>query len=201
MGQHNRQNATFVSKLYSILEFEIFIGWSEDGTYFKISESKAFSENVLPRYFKHSNMNSFIRQLNMYGFYKIYRDYHHSQVCYKHPLFKKGRRDLLKQIVKKKKAANPCVPNNLSCESQSVKIVKITEDRFNKAGQGLLTADEATFAQELNAMNKIVRYMTIKYGYIANQSSVGRSQNLAEEFYGFKKDLSKLLGFEKIDLE
>ncbi|KAI7885120.1 winged helix DNA-binding domain-containing protein [Lichtheimia hyalospora FSU 10163] len=47
------------------------ICWNNAGTSFLITNSKAFSRQVLPEYFKHGNFSSFVRQLNMYGFRKI----------------------------------------------------------------------------------------------------------------------------------
>ncbi|ORY89953.1 hypothetical protein BCR43DRAFT_417922, partial [Syncephalastrum racemosum] len=38
--------------------------WSDDGTMIRIPESATFAKNVLPRYFKHNNWQSFVRQLN-----------------------------------------------------------------------------------------------------------------------------------------
>jgi hypothetical protein len=44
---------------------------------------------VLPRYFRHNKINSFIRQLNMYGFHKSRAD--HSKSVFSHPLFLRDR--------------------------------------------------------------------------------------------------------------
>jgi hypothetical protein len=40
------------------------ISWSERGDIFRVYNSTTFSKVVLPQYFKHSNWQSFIRQLN-----------------------------------------------------------------------------------------------------------------------------------------
>ncbi|KAI8142726.1 HSF-type DNA-binding-domain-containing protein, partial [Fennellomyces sp. T-0311] len=47
------------------------ISWNPTGRSFFIYDSKRFSKQVLPEYFKHGNFSSFVRQLNMYGFRKI----------------------------------------------------------------------------------------------------------------------------------
>ena len=47
------------------------IVWSEDGGSFIIKNQGEFTKTLLPYYYKHSNMASFVRQLNMYGFHKV----------------------------------------------------------------------------------------------------------------------------------
>ena len=47
------------------------ICWSEEGSSFLIKNQSQFSSSMLPYYYKHSNMASFVRQLNMYDFHKV----------------------------------------------------------------------------------------------------------------------------------
>ena len=62
-----------MSKLYSMLEdpsISDLISWGSSGTVFSVANPAEFSRLVLPNWFKHSNWQSFVRQLNMYGFHK-----------------------------------------------------------------------------------------------------------------------------------
>ncbi|XP_063800310.1 heat shock factor protein 4 [Pseudophryne corroboree] len=43
----------------------------QNGTSFHVFDQGQFAKEVLPKYFKHNNMASFVRQLNMYGFRKV----------------------------------------------------------------------------------------------------------------------------------
>lgn len=43
----------------------------QNGTSFHVFDQGRFAKEVLPKYFKHNNMASFVRQLNMYGFRKV----------------------------------------------------------------------------------------------------------------------------------
>jgi hypothetical protein len=45
--------------------------WTRKGTSFVICDLSFFTENVLPVVFRHSNYQSFVRQINKYGFQKI----------------------------------------------------------------------------------------------------------------------------------
>ncbi|RDA91679.1 hypothetical protein CP533_2321 [Ophiocordyceps camponoti-saundersi (nom. inval.)] len=69
----------FIHKLYNMLEdssIQHLISWSANAESFVMSPSPDFSK-VLSQYFKHTNISSFVRQLNMYGFHKE-RDVFHT---------------------------------------------------------------------------------------------------------------------------
>ncbi|BGP27101.1 Heat shock transcription factor [Rhodotorula toruloides] len=64
----------FLNKLYSMVsdpETDDLIRWSDDGDSFFVPSADRFGRELLPRFFKHSNFGSFVRQLNMYGFHKV----------------------------------------------------------------------------------------------------------------------------------
>ncbi|KAJ3174349.1 stress-responsive transcription factor hsf1 [Geranomyces variabilis] len=64
----------FLSKLYAMVNdpsTDGMIQWGPDGTTFLVHRHEDFARDVLPRFFKHNNFASFVRQLNMYGFHKI----------------------------------------------------------------------------------------------------------------------------------
>ncbi|OQR71207.1 heat shock factor protein-like, partial [Tropilaelaps mercedesae] len=64
----------FLSKLWRLVEdpkYDQLISWSSSGQSFIIHNQTRFAKDVLPLFFKHNNMASFIRQLNMYGFRKM----------------------------------------------------------------------------------------------------------------------------------
>ena len=97
----------FLLKLYQILENESYkdiIHWTEDGKYFIISNLHDFTEKILPKYYKHNNYSSFIRQLNMYDFHK--KKSGQNEHVFHHQNFIRNRKDLLKLIKRKSKKEN-----------------------------------------------------------------------------------------------
>lgn len=83
-----------------MLEHEValkeVISWLPQGQAFKVFNAKEFEAHLLPKYFKHSKIASFQRQLNLYGFKRICKG--DDVGAYYHVLFLRGRRDLLRDI-------------------------------------------------------------------------------------------------------
>ncbi|GAA0174269.1 winged helix/forkhead transcription factor [Lithospermum erythrorhizon] len=91
------------------------ISWNEDGTGFVVWSPAEFSELTLPKYFKHNNFSSFIRQLNTYGFKKIAS----KRWEFQHEKFRRGCRHLLKEISRKRSDPS-CFPQYLkSCHHEN----------------------------------------------------------------------------------
>ncbi|CAG8451904.1 11803_t:CDS:2 [Diversispora eburnea] len=89
------------------------ISWAPTGDVFSVSNPTEFSKTVLPQYFKHNNWQSFVRQLNMYGFHKVNDMFHanpssESQAWeFKHPEFRKGQISALQNIKRKSSKHTP----------------------------------------------------------------------------------------------
>ncbi|KAK4058571.1 kinase-regulated stress-responsive transcription factor skn7 [Microbotryomycetes sp. JL221] len=64
----------FVKKLYNMLEggqYQDVVSWGYTGDSFVVKDINAFTKQILPLHFKHSNFSSFVRQLNKYDFHKV----------------------------------------------------------------------------------------------------------------------------------
>jgi hypothetical protein len=72
------------------------ISFNFDGTVFVIHQPDAFEEEIIPRFFKHSKLSSFKRQLSMYGFTRVPQG--PDEGGFSHPSFRKDRPDLCKDM-------------------------------------------------------------------------------------------------------
>lgn len=101
MGQRSIP-APFLTKTYELIDEEStndVISWgTEEGSTFIVWKTAEFAKDLLPKYFKHNNFSSFVRQLNTYGFRKIVPD----KWEFANDDFKRGKKELLSQIRRRK---------------------------------------------------------------------------------------------------
>lgn len=108
----------FLLKTYMLVEdpaTDDVISWNADGTAFVVWQPAEFARDLLPTLFKHSNFSSFVRQLNTYGFRKVAT----SRWEFSNEMFRKGERDLLCDIRRRKAWSNKPNNNNNNNNAQS----------------------------------------------------------------------------------
>ena len=109
------EGQSFPFRLWFLVNHEFYddvIKWSDDGNYIIIMSEGRFEDKVLieppDRIFKTTNIKSFIRQLNLYGFHKVQLDKDQNfshldvkdksnwpEIVFAHSCFRRSRQDLL----------------------------------------------------------------------------------------------------------
>ncbi|XP_032297532.1 heat shock factor protein 1 [Coturnix japonica] len=110
--------SAFLTKLWTLVEdpdTDPLICWSPSGNSFHVFDQGQFAKEVLPKYFKHNNMASFVRQLNMYGFRKVVHIEQGGLVKpekddteFQHLCFLQGHEHLLEHIKRKVTSVSVC---------------------------------------------------------------------------------------------
>ncbi|KAI1711074.1 HSF-type DNA-binding domain-containing protein [Ditylenchus destructor] len=153
----------FLIKLWNIVEdpayFDV-IRWDESGYSFHITDPYSFCRNVLPQYFKHNNLNSLIRQLNMYGFRKMTpiertslaraeSDQDHLE--FSHPYFVRDHPELLMNIKRKVSLAKQAHDTSTTATTVNVP-VKDLSSVFDELRQ--LRDRQKTMEMKMNGLVK-----------------------------------------------
>jgi len=163
---------SFIRKTYRILEDNTnsdVVSWNNEGNALVIKNPTEFAQSILPTYFKHNNINSFIRQLNMYDFHK--KKTPDGEHVYYHELFQRGKKHLLKNI-RRKNAENSTL--NTEKSRLGLELVKTKQDiativnenivlkKINNEALTTISSLEAKI-NEMNLQNQNLWSQVMKY--------------------------------------
>ncbi|XP_052206229.1 heat stress transcription factor A-8 [Diospyros lotus] len=174
----------FLLKCYEMVDdqsTDALISWGPAGDSFVISDVTEFVSELLPKYFKHKNFSSFIRQLNIYGFKKVDTDHW----IFANDGFIKGEKHLLKNI-NRRKQSQVVVQQNQSQQKGKGKDVGECEEAKNN---GLWKEVESLKANRNALSQELVNLRQHQ------QSSQSKMLILREQLKGMEKNQQQMLSF------
>uniref|UniRef100_A0A8C9UGE1 Heat shock transcription factor 2 n=1 Tax=Serinus canaria TaxID=9135 RepID=A0A8C9UGE1_SERCA len=139
---------------------------ARNGKSFLVLDEQRFAKEILPKYFKHNNMASFVRQLNMYGFRKVVhvdsgivkleRD---GPVEFRHAYFRQGREDLLEHIKRKVSEEPVCGKPVLFSIDKKLSSFRILWRQINESLWREVSELRAKHLQQQQVIRKIVQFI------------------------------------------
>ncbi|KAL3819943.1 hypothetical protein ACJIZ3_005848 [Penstemon smallii] len=159
-GIRRRPPPPFLEKTYEMVENEeikSLVSWSSSGTSIIIWNHNTFAATVLTKYFGSSNFQSFVCQLNSYGFKKI--------SCmrweFKNEYFRKGQRHLLQNIKRRTK-----IPKRKASEidgelSNSVSLIENELEKLTKE-HDILKLEMSKLQEQHHILKQSFDYLVIK---------------------------------------
>ncbi|XP_033227497.1 heat shock factor protein-like isoform X2 [Belonocnema kinseyi] len=170
----------FLGKLWKLVEdseTDDLICWAPNGRSFFIRNQAQFARDLLPHYYKHNNMASFVRQLNMYGFHKKVSVELGGLKCdrdemeFAHQYFLKGHPYLLDHIKRKIATAKILDPSITSVKPELMTKM-LTEVRSMRGKQDHLDSRLENMKRENEALWRelaVLRQKHLKQQQIVNK--------------------------------
>ncbi|XP_059411841.1 heat shock factor protein 1-like [Carassius carassius] len=171
----------FLTKLWTLVEdpdTDPLICWSPSGNSFHVFDQGRFSKDVLPKYFKHNNMASFVRQLNMYGFRKVVHIEQGGLVKpekddteFQHPYFIRGQEHLLENIKRKVTTVSNIKQEDFKLSTEEMSKM-ITDVQLMKGKQESIDSKISTLKHENEALWREVA--TLRQKHVQQQKVVNK---------------------------
>ncbi|KAF6718860.1 Heat shock factor protein 1 [Oryzias melastigma] len=182
-GSYSSNVPAFLTKLWTLVEdpdTNHLICWSATGTSFHVFDQGRFAKEVLPKYFKHNNMASFVRQLNMYGFRKVVNIEQSGLVKperddteFQHLYFLQGHEHMLEHIKRKvsivKSEETKVRQEDLSKLLYEVQLLRTQQDNMEFQMQDMKQQNEVLWrevvslrqnhTQQQKVMNKLIQFL------------------------------------------
>ncbi|XP_042779913.1 heat shock factor protein 1 isoform X2 [Panthera pardus] len=176
----------FLTKLWTLVsdpDTDALICWSPSGNSFHVFDQGQFAKEVLPKYFKHNNMASFVRQLNMYGFRKVVHIEQGGLVKperddteFQHPCFLRGQEQLLENIKRKVTSVSTLKNEDVKIRQDSVtklltdvQLMKGKQESMDSKLLAMKHENEALWrevaslrqkhAQQQKVVNKLIQFL------------------------------------------
>ncbi|CAG9817018.1 unnamed protein product [Phaedon cochleariae] len=159
LGENTSNIPAFLGKLWKMVNdpnTDHLISWSPAGNSFIIQNQAQFWYELLPLYYKHNNMSSFVRQLNMYGFHKISTvengamDSDKDEIQFYHRYFQKDQPELLNNI--KRKVTTSKSENGMQNVIKTDDIAKVLSDVKHLHGRQSSVDSQLSAIKQENAV-------------------------------------------------
>uniref|UniRef100_A0A3Q4BVH1 HSF-type DNA-binding domain-containing protein n=1 Tax=Mola mola TaxID=94237 RepID=A0A3Q4BVH1_MOLML len=180
-GNYASNVPAFLTKLWTLVEdpdTNHLICWSATGTSFHVFDQGRFAKEVLPKYFKHNNMASFVRQLNM-GFRKVVNIEQSGLVKperddteFQHLYFLQGHEHMLEHIKRKvsivKSEETKVRQEDLSKLLYEVQLLRTQQDNMECQMQDMkqnevlwreVVSLRQNHTQQQKVMNKLIQFL------------------------------------------